>query len=162
MVGVFARSLKYLYLDPVGNLRVFLSTGARRHVNLGRRATRPEARHVRSGGQLGICLPCRAASNNSPVANAPCDETQGFYSPQTNLDRKQSTLRTTEVCKGRLFSFHVCLPKCTSTQYLRPLVPKTIPRMVSGPRNLKYWVPVPCGFGSVYFRSRAGLFGLKI
>ena len=37
-------------------------------------------------------------------------------------------------------------PEGPSTQYLRSLVPKTIPLMVFGTRVLKYWVLGPSGF----------------
>ena len=38
-------------------------------------------------------------------------------------------------------------PEGPSTQYLRFLVPKTIPSMVFGTRILKYWVLGPLGIG---------------
>ena len=41
-------------------------------------------------------------------------------------------------------------PEGPSTQYLRTLVPKTIPSMVFGTRVLKYWVLGPSGFVWVY------------
>ena len=49
------------------------------------------------------------------------------------------------IIKGQLgnfkrFGFLICSPEGPSTQYLRFLVPNTMKGMVSGTRNLKYWV----------------------
>ena len=55
-----------------------------------------------------------------------------------------------------------CNPNQTSTQYLRTLVPQTIPLMVFGTRVLKYWVLGPSRNPNQTGESRVPLKGFRV
>ena len=74
----------------------------------------------------------------------PPDMCLGLHSARPASMALSSRLESSVACASHPSTSH---PEGPSTQYLRTLVPKTIPLAVFGTKGLKYWVLGPSGTG---------------